>query len=515
MLRDHWTITLTDIPRDNRVRILAGYIGVLLSAGALYVCTCADGALWQDSGVHQYRIWHNDIEGALGLALAHPLYLFVGIVCKHILIGEFGWRVNLISALFGAITVANLFLLVRLWVGRNFGAVIAAVTLALSWTFWRHCVIAESYTLYTAVLTAELVVLLLYVKTSRTRYLYLLACFNGLAIANHMLGLIPLACYAVFVAILFKNRQVSLKNIAVMVLLWIIGAAPYEYLVVKSMVQTGDIAGTLSSALFGYSYRGDTLNIRLSRPLILQNLMFICYSFPTPNALLFICGLSGLYKVMDTRRFANIMLGLLMLFLAFAFRYTVQDRYAFFIPFYCIVSAFIGLGAHLFSQRWHSRIARVLVLAFLFIPVLVYEFTPMLLERAEIKMPTKRTIPYRNDYTHFLRPRQNSNHSPELFARSALSSVSDAATIIADSTTVSPLWYIQTIEGRRGDVKVVSTLETYNNPTDFPTEENIEQLLSDGAVYVVSPIAGYCPQFLLDDYVFEQAGVLWQVVKRK
>ena len=29
---------------------------------------------------------------------------------------------------------------------------------------------------------------------------------------------------------------------------------------------------------------------------------------------------------------------------------------------------------------------------------------------------------------------------------------------------------------------------------------------------VVSPLAGYCPQFLLEQYEFEQAGILWKVV---
>ena len=46
-----------------------------------------------------------------------------------------------------AIAVANLYLLVRLWSGRNFPALIATVTLAVSHTFWRHASIAETYTL--------------------------------------------------------------------------------------------------------------------------------------------------------------------------------------------------------------------------------------------------------------------------------------------------------------------------------------------------------------------------------
>ncbi|MHC4572306.1 MAG: protein O-mannosyl-transferase family, partial [Planctomycetota bacterium] len=99
------------------------YLAVLMGAAALYVLTCAPSVLWQDSGVYVYRIWHNDIQGDLGLALSHPLYIMVGIAVKHIPLGELAWRINLISALFGAVAIANLFLLLRLWLGKNLPAI--------------------------------------------------------------------------------------------------------------------------------------------------------------------------------------------------------------------------------------------------------------------------------------------------------------------------------------------------------------------------------------------------------
>ena len=91
--------------------ISVGYIAVLCCAALLYVLSCAPGSLWQDSGMFHYRIWHNDIEGGLGLALSHPLYHIIGIAVKYLPFGEFGYRINLISAVCGAIAVANVFLL--------------------------------------------------------------------------------------------------------------------------------------------------------------------------------------------------------------------------------------------------------------------------------------------------------------------------------------------------------------------------------------------------------------------
>jgi len=166
----------------------------LCCALALYIVSCAPGALWQDSGLIQYRIWHNDIEGFLGLAISHPLFYILAISAKYIPLGEFAHRINLVSAIAGAVAIANIFLLVRLWLGRNLPAVVAAVTLAVSHTFWRHASIIETYTLWTALFITELIMLLQYTKTRRVRYLYWLGLLSGLSIAVHMLASIPLIC---------------------------------------------------------------------------------------------------------------------------------------------------------------------------------------------------------------------------------------------------------------------------------------------------------------------------------
>jgi len=127
--------------------VRVGYIAVLAAAGALYLLSCAPGVLWQDSGLIQYRLWHNDIEGKLGLALAHPLFYIIAIVAKYIPLGEFGYRVNLTNALISAFAVANLFLLLALWLRSILPAVVGAMTLALSHTFWQHAAMPEVYNL--------------------------------------------------------------------------------------------------------------------------------------------------------------------------------------------------------------------------------------------------------------------------------------------------------------------------------------------------------------------------------
>ncbi len=459
----------------------------------------------------QYRIWHNDIEGNLGLALSHPLYHIIGIGVKYIPMGEFAYRVNLISAIAAAVAVANLFLLLRLWLGDNLPAIIAAITLALSWTTWQFASIAEVYTLHSALFLTELIMLFQYVRTKRIGFLYLLALFNGLAIANHMWASIAFICYTVFLVFLLIKKQVRTKNLAVIVLLWVVGAAPYEYLIIRNIIQTRDLINTLASAVFGNNWQEAVLNTSLSAGTIKENLIFLAYNYPTPNILFFFVGLGGLYKFAPTRSFANILIALLILFFLFAFRYDVPDRYAFFMPFYCLVPILIGLGFNILVKHKNKLFFSYSVLIFALLPIPAYIIAPVLAERMQFNLPTKRTIPYRNDYIWFLRPWQTGYRGPEQFAADVFNTLKPEAIIYADGTTSRPLLYAQEVKGARPDVKIVSGEMSSRNAPVF-NEQTVPKLLRDAHVYVVSPVEGYCPNFLLEKYKFEPAGIVWKVV---
>ena len=498
--------------KKTSLHIFVVYFGVLLAAGTLYVVSCAPGALWQDSGLIQYRTWHHDIEGFLGLALSHPLFYLLAIGAKLTGLGEFGYRVNLVSAVAGAVAVANLYLLVRLWLGKDFPALIAAGTLAVSHTFWRHASIAETYTLWTALFLGELIVLLQYTRTRRVTYLYVLGLLNGLAIAVHMLAAIPLLCYAGLLAVLLAKRAIHFRNVLLVALLWIIGALPYEYLIVRHMIGAGDVVGTLASAAFGDRWRGDVLNTSLSWRIVKENTLFGLLNFPTPNALLFFIGCLGLRRVESGLVFRNFLVVLLVLFFVFAFRYTVSDRYAFFLPFYSLAAVTIGLGARFVQERLHGKVLLVLMGAFTLLPIAAYVVVPRWAQRMNTAIGTRDDIAYRNDYTYFLQPWKTGDDGAERFARDALATADPNAVIYADTTTVAPLLYVQEVKNRRPDVKIITGIVRSQEAPPYD-EQTLEQLVASHPIYVTSDKAGYCPKFVLGRYDLVRAGVMWRVVK--
>lgn len=497
----------------TKPKLTRPYAVVLSAAMVLYVVSCAPGALWQDSGMIQYRVWHNDIEGPLGLALSHPLFYIVALGAKYIPLGEFAHRVNLVSAVTAAVAVANMFLLVRLWLGRNLPAIIAAVTLAVSHTFWSHASIAETYTLWAALFTGELIMLLQYTRTGRVGYLYWLGLLNGLSIAVHMLAVIPLLCYAVLVLYLLAAREIRLRDFTIVALLWITGALPYEYLIIKAITQTGNIAGTFASAAFGERWQGAVLNTSLSMQLAGENFLYILFNFPTPNILLLLAGCLGLSRISPCQAFRNVLLGSTVLFFIFASRYTVPDRYAFFIPFYCGVSILTGLGTCLLQDQMNRKAFAFLVVFFSLLPIGVYTAAPMVARRMHLNIGTRGDIPYRNDYEYFLRPWKTGHTGAGHFAREALDLAAENAIIYADATTAAPLLLAQEVEDKRPDVKIISgTLNSKDTPR-FDAQ-NLGPLLEERAVYVVSSRPQYCPPFVLENYDLVQAGILWRVTKR-
>jgi len=489
------------------------YFYVLALSACFFIVSSCPSFLWQDSGLIQYRVFQNDIEGSMGLALSHPLFYMIAIAAKCIPFGAFAFKVNIVSAVAAAVTVANLFLFLRVWLKDNFAAVVGAVTLAVSHTFWRHGSIVETYTLYTAFLSAELVVLAFYFNERKIKYLYWLVLFNGLSISVHMLGTIALACYGFFFLVLIAKKQLKLSQLVLMIVLWIVAAGPYEYLIVKNIAATGEIKAVLMSAAFGDSWANDVLNTTVTPTVIKQNIMFLGLNFPTPNILFFFAGIFLVNKTACCKSFRNILLGLTLLFLIFASRYTIVDRYAFFIPFYMMVSIFIAVGVKMVAEKFKGKLLLALVFLCCFMPVSVYAVLPKVAKAADLKLGTKRVLPYRDDYKFFLQPWKTGYRGAERFAVETLERVEKDAIILADGTSAYPLLLAQEIMNKRKDVTVVSDHGSIDNLKKF-SERIIQKKISAKSAYVVSPVKGYCPDFLLEKYDFIGTGVLFQIVER-
>jgi hypothetical protein len=340
----------------------------------------------------------------------------------------------------------------------------------------------------------------------------LLGLLNGLSIANHLWGIFPLFCYVVYLIFLLFRRQIKVLHVCTFILLWVAGASPYEWLVIKGFVQSGDLAATLNSALFGDGWQGRVLNTSVTMKIIFENVAFILLNFPTPNLLLLFTGIWILWKKTPCRSFANIIFALLILYFVFAFRYTVPDRHAFFLPFYCVAAVLMGLGADWVMTKIWGRKFIVVLAVFALLPIASYFVTPSLAGKFYKPLAQRRQRPYRDEYTYWLQPWKTGYHGAERFASEALDSVEHGAVVYAFTTDVHALLYVQEVKGKRPDVRIVSNYDCSIGiePLD---ESMAAELVAGSALYVTSMQEGYLPKFLSKQYNFMPHGLLWKVVE--
>lgn len=376
---------------------------VLGGALVLFVATANRGVQWQDSGWQQLRIVTGELHHPLGLALTHPLQYYLGRAAIQAIPLEPAFAITLLSSFAGALAVANLALTLLILTRRILPAVIPAAALMLSHTFWQHATYTESYTMVAALLTAEGLVLALYATTGRGRYLVLLALFNGLGLANHLLAALATPVDLAIIISAVRQRRLSVRAVLAAGGLWIIGSLPYSGLVIATVWASGDLGGTIHSALFG-RYASDVLNVRVGARDMLLAAGYIAYNFP---GLTLPIAFYGVFRGTALPRFlARAWRWELLLFALFAVRYTVTDQYAFYIPLYILLALFsgIGLGRMLTADPPKHRLTLALALLTALWTPAVYSAAAAVLSSRGAAASLVGNKPYRDGYQAFFLP---------------------------------------------------------------------------------------------------------------
>ena len=125
---------------------------------------------------------------AATLGIAHPpgypLYVLVGRAFALIPLGDVAFRLNLMSAVFGALAVMLVYAIVKEITQSRIGAVSGALTLAFSYHFWGQSLVAEVYTLDAALLAGVIYAFSLQERRRSRRLLYLGFFLIGLSLAH-------------------------------------------------------------------------------------------------------------------------------------------------------------------------------------------------------------------------------------------------------------------------------------------------------------------------------------------
>ena len=239
------------------------------------------------------------LTGAITLGIPHspgyPLFTILGYLFSKIPLGTLPWRVNLMSALFSALSIMVLYFLTLKLTKKIWPSLIGAGILAFSYYFFLQSLFADVLSLNNLLVGLELLTLLCWYEKRQpirlrsglsrvqiegqsthstslrvvpsvnrgTKYLYLFAFLFGLAFSNHQISFILLPAFIYLIYATDKKIFLNWKLLFKLLGFFLLGLLPYIYLPIRAAQNPAYMWGnpdTFSGFLYMISrkeYTGD------------------------------------------------------------------------------------------------------------------------------------------------------------------------------------------------------------------------------------------------------------------
>ncbi|KKL68444.1 hypothetical protein LCGC14_2124930, partial [marine sediment metagenome] len=222
------------------------------------------------------------------------------------------------------------------------------------------------------------------------------------------------------------------------------------------------------------------------------------------NFLSFLMPLAAIGWVRLRRRLGGALAGAIgvitIIQILFVVRYPVPDQFTFLLPSLVMIALAAGVGIAVLasaSRRW-CKAAIVGCVLSVAIPPVCYALAPAEVRAMGINPARRRELPFRDELRYWLTPWKHNERSAVLFAQAALKQASPDGIIVADGTPGPPLKLVQRIEGIAPKVRVLYSVDCEGK---LPTDDIASFRAEAGSrpVFVVSAVAGYCPDGILED----------------
>lgn len=330
----------------------------------MYLLTLAPTVTTNDAGRFQTAA---PLLG-LGHPTGYPTFILFGKLFTLLPFGDVAYRVNLMSAFFGGVAVALLFLVAIELGARVLPAAGAALIFAFSATFWSQATMAEVYTMHAAFLLGVTYLLLRWRRTGRGGYVFGAALIAGVSLGNNA-GMVLLAPAFMVLLLARRLRQLSARMLAGSIALLLLGLSVYAYVPIRGFAGAWynygdpvndweDVWRLVSGARFHglMVFPPDSL-----QPVgIFLDEVFLQASLPYGYALgplLLLGGAYGAWALVRENRVAG--LALLLGFgctLLYALSYQIDDIAVYYIPVYLFLTLFVAAGASRLAEARGSRL---------------------------------------------------------------------------------------------------------------------------------------------------------------
>ncbi len=300
--------------------------------------------------------------GGLMRATGYPLYLSLGYLWSKIPIGDVGYRLNLFSAFNGALTIAITDRLLSRWRIGPWVSFSALGLLATGTYFWGLSLIAEVYTLHTAIMAGLILALIRWREFPSPSRLSMAALMIGMGLSHHVATALLLPGAIVYLLTSSRDKLLALKPISLALLGLLAGLSFYLYLPLRYAAQPQfNYAGHYNSALTlipqnlhslnglwwiisGRAFSGQMFAYQMSE-IGRETWHFIMQLWRAFFAIGIGPGFLGMFLFFRRQKREAFMLTLMFICTAmFYINYRVLDKDTMFLPAYLIWSIWVAYG---------------------------------------------------------------------------------------------------------------------------------------------------------------------------
>ncbi|MEA3345520.1 MAG: DUF2723 domain-containing protein [Chloroflexota bacterium] len=456
---------------------------IFLGSLALYLCTLAPTLLPADAGEFQF------VAPLLGVAHppGYPLYTLLGKLFTLIPLGDPAYRVNLLSAFAGSLTLALVGWSVRQLTPSPWPGLAAALALGGATTFWAQATRASIRGL-TALFTALILGLALaYGRTRAPRHLTALGLAFGLGITHHpSLGFLalPVGVYLILAdRTLVTHPRKLLRPLAAAFL----GLSALLYLPIRDAMGAPQSPGDLTT-LRGFlehvtarGFRGDMfafarLTLLPDRLVVLKEVLLMQFGGPLLLAIL----IGGILLLWRNPKAFLLLGGAFVLSGFVAITYRAPQTVEYLMPAYVCLALLLGGGmGALLTLPMARAVSTALAIAFV------------------LYLGTAQVLAHYPSFALL-----HHDRSARTYAEEVLQSAPPQAIILANWHHFTPLRYLQVVEGQRPDVTISYTHPRGGIPLPDLWREEIDRHIREGPVIVTR----FYPQFEDSPYRFRPLG---------
>lgn len=482
---------------SNPARIDTGLAALLfLSAFAVYLQTMRRSFAWGDPSEMATAAYFLGIGHSPG----YPTYMLIAYPFAHLPFATVAFRVNMMSALFGAVAVTLSYFVFRRIIGSRLGAFVAAASFAFTASFWDVTTEADVHTLHIAFMTAILLLLLKWRESGRPHLAWIGLLF-GLSLGNHALTVLMIPAALLLVAITRGWRFLLTKQVLAACMTCFAGLTVYAYLAIRGPAHPPPGVSdpqNLHQVLLQITAPGARESMfDVPMTTVLRRIgQFAVSRLPLdvtwPGIILGFVGIPVLIK--RNKQLLVVLAIILALNVLYSVNFSIFDIYAYFIISYWVWCVFIGAGG-----AWCATLVAHVIAS-----IQRTEDSIGARSRLALAGALLLALPFWIATDHWSMIDASDDRSAEQFARATLDHVEKNAVVLGDWWTTAPLGYLKYIEGVRPDVTLLPVF-SYSDKKALSDQTQPGFLGSFSAVYGAEMLT-YCMKDLRKRYIVVPEG---------